>query len=841
MRKISTIFHLFFIWALIIFFSPIAYSVDGEHENIKTEFKFATLAHETGDPDSYTLACLDSNLIPVPEQIEELKKRKQFNPIRNWLRKELLEKADNEEASGTLHVETREHTDGSNYYLVRLYAKPIISSAEHFTTRIWGGSKRQIADLQYSASMLIFPRPPTTQALAYLFGGWRQLYNSHAVIHDWGLRLAATKAIFSDKNIKTLLGKNNFDSNPTSRKEKKQRLAPIESFALEVGTEGLQTLTVLPKYALQANFKRLVVGSDTYKFFLPEVGDGKRGDTISSLVNMANYLFRVYRDERTIHPKLQYYLDDEITDPVRIKELNKHLSAILTSSTVDQVLFPSDDIWKSYGNKPQFSYQKSTSKGDLFKVFKGKKITLNSLVSIKKARSKTSHDEIVSRLVYSLPIEVGEEFFRFDRGRWFKVASTRFNAIIRKMRDPDVKVNIETLLPYTLEDAIGEEDKFGGLYQEDRYNRRVVASLAGKKQNGVLLDRLNIYFSGKGNKFEFGDLLLYGDKGQNYIVHVKRKEAGDIDHHRAQVERCAEYLATELNKKNAKNILLLGCVNGLYIEYGVPITGKKTKHLTLGSIFKEKFTTEKRGKSAWNNYLTTKIFNNTKGEASAPEGKLRILLRKVDLSFFENHQEELIVALDALHDCCNQEKKLATPRIQEFFDSIRQLIEIREILLPSGVLTTATRKKTTIVLAVIDDRQIEPIRKADKALKEKKSKKDKEEFTKKVEELKAKDRMKEGELFHKQQLWGLDRTRQLVQKFGFKFNLVVINENNERPNWDAFGSTKVDTSPEDIDEDSDQKDKNHTTKKMKALAKNLKKKGKVIIQQMITKIILMKE
>jgi len=291
--------HLCLLWFTLVNFISSIYCTDEEHgtkgqpvaSSKNTELNFASLSHDAGDPDAYTLVCLDSALIPSSEKLDSLKKNKELNPIRNWVRKELLEKTEKDDALEKLYVETREYAGGNNYYLVRLYLKPDISPSEYFTTRLWGGSVRQISDHQYSASMLIFPQPSSTQALAYLLGGWRQLCNPHAVIHDWGLRLAATRVIFSDENIKSLLGKNNFDSNPTSRREKKQRLAPIESFALEVGTEGLQTLTVLPKYALKANWKRLVVGSDTYRFFLPGAETGKKGDTIGSLVKMANYLY----------------------------------------------------------------------------------------------------------------------------------------------------------------------------------------------------------------------------------------------------------------------------------------------------------------------------------------------------------------------------------------------------------------------------------------------------------------------------------------------------------------------------------------------------------------------
>lgn len=805
-----------------------------------TKFKFTGLTHEKGDPESYTLMCLDSGLIPASEKLEKLKKNTEFEPIKNWLRKELLENSKHDDSAKKLRVVTRELAGGNNYYLVWLHLKPQVSASEHFTTRLWGGTIRHIEEHEYSASMLIFPQSSSTQALVYLLGEWSQLLNPHAVIHDWGLRLAATQAIFSDENIKILLGKNNFDPNPTSRREKKQRLAPIESFALEVGTEGLQSLTVLPKYALGAKHQRLVVGSDWYNFFLSEVEEGKKGDTVSSLVSMANYLYGVYRNDRKIHPKLQDYLDDEVTDLETITALNQRLSYILPTDAAKLKVFPVDTLWKYYGRSPEFSYNTNKRKKYLLEAFKGQNVTLDSLVSIKKAKKKTKYKEPISRMIYSLPIEFNEGFYRFDRGRWFKVASTRFNPIIRKMRHPSIKTTLEALSPYTLEDAMGDDSKEdGGHYQEDRYNRRVIAELAGKKQSGILLDRLNVYFSGQGNKFEFGDILLHDDKGQYHIIHVKRKEAGDIDHHRAQVERCAEYLATELKKENAKDLLLQGCVNGLYLRHGVAIKKVKGqgKRLTRGDTFKKVFANKKRGKKQWETYLKNDIFHNAKGQSSSLLGKFKIALRKINLGFFENHQEELIVALDALYDCkSDKDENLTGEEIQDFFEALKQLIKIKTVLFPKGVLTEAIRKKTTLVMAVIDDRQIESIREVHKAIKkiEQKKKDNKSKKTKTLEELKlklqeitTKDRSSETEVFKKQQLWGLDRTRQLVQKYGFHFNLTVINENTERPDWDAFGSTLENTSIEEGGESTPEETGTKSVPQKKTVQSKTGKKGSV--------------
>ena len=823
------------------------------------KFKFADLAHEEKDPETYTLMCLDSSLIPASQKVDDFTKRKEFNPVKTWLRKELLEKLEesdeDDESPKELSVDTQKHGKGSVWYLVSLYDKPRISPSEHLTARLLKKAEKQevseSASSIYSASMFIFPQSGSTYSLVYLLGNWSQLLNPYTVIHDWGLRLAASQTIFSDKNIKQILGKNNFDPNPTTRREKKQRLGSIETFVLEVGTEGLQSLTILPAYAKGTDNQRLVVGSDWYKFFLPKAGEEGKGDTINSLVKMANYLFDIYTDNLVIHPKLQAYLDEQENDTKKIGKLNEQLAVVLSSADTELKVFPADNIWKSYGRGASFSYKKNKRMKHLLKALEGQNPTLDSLITIKKWGKEDEYQEPLGRIIYSLPIEFEKEFYRFDRGRWFKVASSRFGAIIKKMRSPSVKVSLDALVPYTLEDAEGAQGK-DKLYQEARYNRRVVAQLTGKKHKGILLDRLNIYFEGTGNNFEFGDMLLYDDKKQYYIVHVKRREAGDIDHHRAQVERCAEYLATELKKENAKTLLLQGCVNQLYMQHDISINKAKGqgKRLTHGNYFEKAFAAAKRAKKeTWDDYLKKKVFSGKDKTVN----KLREALKEIDLNSFETHLDELIVALDALYDCVQEDEDtgITKEQVEEFLEAIKQLIEVQNILFPSGVLEEKTRKKITIVMAIVDDRKIEVIRQAHKDLEKakqdeakaaktkaqtkgkvakdgKKTLSEVEKATKKVEELKKGDRSKEEEVFKKQQLWGLDRTLQLVQKHGFKFNLTIINENTDRENWDAFGSTEEDVVPEDTsDEDSGEEDeatKKAAPKKQQAAKKAVGKK-----------------
>lgn len=875
----------FFFLLLYVFSSLNVYALEEREEgNFSSStpkshvFKFSELSHEDGDPESYTLVCLDSTLIPHSKKAQDLTHRKEFNPVKDWIRLELLKEieeekgplkkiqdeqeseAEDESSNSSSEVSnqpiksyTRKRilslksgkAEETSYYVISLSLESSVTTAENFTKRLLKEKLLNQKRNQYRSSIIIFPQEKSTHALAYVFGKWSQLLNHYALMPDWGLRVAASKDIFSERSVKALGRKESALSNPTSRIETKHRLAYFEDFDCEIGTDGLERFTFLPQYAEGTSCERLVKAKEEwFKFFLPcSEEDEEKGDTLGSLVHMVSYFYAVSHPFK-IHERLQRYIDEEVSDGKILEGLIKHFLGTLKRNP-KFILLPSQYIWRSYGTRPSFSYGKNQDQKYLWQALEGEDFNLDSLVSIKKSRRKEIYEEPLYVLMSSLPIEWQREFYRFDRGRWFKIAASRFNLIIDLMRDPRIKTHMKTLPPYILEDALGEGG--GGLYQEDCYNRRVIASLPKGKQKGLLLDRLNIYLGGRGNQFEFGDILLYGSNKKYYIVHVKRRESEAMDHHRAQVERSAEYLATELRKENAETLLLQGCVKGVYLKHGIDAKKEKKqgKRLTHSAYFEDRFKENKKGKKkSWKNYLRDSIFHNTQEEAPTTLGQLKILLKSIDIDFFEPHQKELIVALDALKDCA-EKKKLSKEDVEDFLEAIKQLISIKEILFPSGLLKEETRKNIVLVMAVIDDRRIEPIRKAieevEKEKKKEEENKDKrkesslEKKKQELEDLKKKDRKKEESLFKKQHLWGLNRTRQLVQKLGFQFNLVVINENEERENWDAFGEVKdKEKSTEDVlqeeekdtppgpalnEESSDTEDTDLKSKKRKKSAK----------------------
>lgn len=805
-------------------------------------FDFNALAHEEGDPDTYTLVCLDTALIPESAQVRALKaERAALSDVKNWLNRKLLRKlnyievedeASDEESDthdvsvmGRIESIRKQDCKGRAYYVVRLFTTKGPSSAECLVSRLYGDAPK-IETEEFSSAMIIIP--PTrgssdTRVLAYLLGSnWNQLCNPHAIVYDWGLRIAVSEEICREEKIKRILGKNNFDANPRTLHERKQFLAPIEAFTLEVGTEGLQSLTVLPLYETVkgSRCQRLMSGRDTLKFSLPQQVSGGSESTVAALFAMADYMHHVFQLGKT-HPKFRLFIDSEVTESEVVERLDGIINDLLHDPAARDKIFQADTIWKLYGTSPFFPTSGDPENKDFFTVMQ-EVVSIHSEIGIRSHRAKIIHKEHLGRLICTLPLEdpTTNAFYRFDRGRWFKVDSSRFDKIIEVLRKHEVPLSLPALSAYTIDDAReGSQKRLGqGVnYKEAIYNRRIVQALDPRK--GVLLDRINVSLGGVGNQFEFGDVLLRGDNGEYYIIHVKRKGAGDFSHHRTQVERCADYLGTELAKESAKDLLLKGCIDGMYTKFGIPTNKAKGQkdRLTHGDYFKKLI---RRGtREAFDRYLQRIL--DPKFSKNSSQKSLKDNLQKfqsIELAFFEQYPDELIIVLDALYDCA-EKRPISEEEISGFIGAVKQSIEARNVLFPSGPLKRDIKKKVHIVMAIIDDRKIDKILEAEQDVQKAQESasqtvKQKSGRTIALGEAKeilkaAKDDSRENEtpLFHKQDLWGLDHTRKIVQKQGFHFNLVVINE-AFREGWDVFGEIKGDLSDsvDDAQESSSSKD-----------------------------------
>ncbi|MBL8676003.1 MAG: hypothetical protein JNJ47_01045 [Alphaproteobacteria bacterium] len=501
-------------------------------------------------------------------------------------------------------------------------------------------------------------------------------------------------------------------------------------------------------------------------------------------------------------------MDNESRKEV-VGALSEKLLTLILSKEAKYNLFLHDWIWSLFDTKAlRFGEAATTQIHDHLSSVK----TLQSPIKITAVKGNRSSYEPVGRLLYSLPIEHEGHFYRYDRGMWFDVDASRFEAIKRVMRSFKKSSQDLGLPEYCLDDLMGDRKD----YPEFRYNKRAVRHLNSlPNHQAYLIDRLNIPLKkGGGHIFEFGDIFLIKNK-QYYIIHVKRADANALSHHREQVERSADYLTT-LDREANTSFFLKASIKDLLREHGI----KKPKKQE--GLFQKNL----KGRHADSRRLEV-ILATPEAEPTEKNAKtlftfkrfiLRILGETDSIAFFNEHLNAFCEALDFLF-LCVQEGKINLDRessdietqIKRFIERARFAIEGGNALFSNGLLKKSNQKKVTFVLAVVDDRGVEQfvdteIKKEDKNLKKDQAKKivldrfrnDQSRFIEHVKQDKA------NSLFNSQDLWGLDRTRMAVQKQGFPFLLIVTNEYKDET-WDAFGP--IGDSLEEEEEAREEKEK----------------------------------
>ncbi len=124
--------------------------------------------------------------------------------------------------------------------------------------------------------------------------------------------------------------------------------------------------------------------------------------------------------------------------------------------------------------------------------------------------------------------------------------------------------------------------------------------------------------------------------------------------------------------------------------------------------------------------------------------ELKDFLKSCNMSFSVNYKAQFIKLIDALRDC-NKTRRLSSRGIDNALIAGQQAIELNERLFKQAT-SSRGRKKIRLVMAVIDDRAIA-----------------------KEKEGADVSSIRDTELFHLQDLWGLDKTSRYVQKCGFTF------------------------------------------------------------------------
>lgn len=784
------------------------------------KLNFSELSFYINDPDSYTVYLADRSRVP-PRTTLPLTIPERYTP---YFRTDLFEEGKasfSQTSPQSAKKWIRISKSPDNSFLIARLMMPNSSSAERFLERISTplsaseqneqlpeeGQTAGLGDLSFSGGMIIFPQNERYATIFTLGNAWKTLLNPYVIVPRWGLRVVASENFCDPHKIREIGASYFRNPIPSKRKERSAEVEDISRFGIEVASEGIESLRVRPDSSY--GMKRIVKGSDYVNFCVTKRDKTNPDTTFASLQRVSTYFFNLsMEDSFAIHKNLRCFVDDEVRNEGLVSALSEKLLRVIRSEedkyNPKHTLFLHDWIWSLFDTKVlRFGEGKTTQIHDHFSSVE----TLQSQIKINTVKGNRFSYEPVGKLLYSLPIEHEDRFYRYDRGMWFYVDASRFEAIKKVMRSYKKSSQDLGLPEYYLDDLMGDRTD----YPELRYNKRAVRHLNSLGHQAYLIDRLNIPLKkGGGHIFEFGDIFLIKNK-QYYIIHVKRADANDLSHHREQVERSADYLTTLDRKANA-SFFLEASIKDLLSKHKLEESKNKNSQ----------FQNDLKGPHAKSRCLED-ILATPEGEPVETSAKalftfknlvLKVLGETNSVAFFNQHVDAFCEALDVLFLCVqedlNKELSSTETQISSFVERARLAIEGGTALFSNGLLKKSNQKKVTIVLAIVDDRGVEQfvdteIKKEDKKLERRQAKKivldrfrnDQSRFI----ELAKQDRTRP--LLYSQDLWGLDRTRMVVQKQGFPFLLVVTNEYKDET-WDAFGS--IGGSLEEAEEAKEEKE-----------------------------------
>lgn len=718
-------------------------------------------------PDTYTLFMIDSTLISSASTTSWNQHPSFQNTGPHFLRPSIAEDKDMSFATTEQEAQQKKQwilqcektipgSQEEKYYIVQLFKKreEQKTGPAYFIKSLTEGYVAPLNGFEFQAALVIFPYRHQ-KAMVYGLGYWRTLLNPDCIIPQWGLRLATSGQICNPSRVKTVSADHYRTANPFSRREKAADLQPIETFGLEVGSEGLETIALMPNKSVKTH--HVLEAANYLQFTVNPTDQATLEQTIQSLNTIATYFFTLTTlPTFHIHSRMREFIDDEIKDESLIRALNGRLETLFKLAGSSTFMLH-NTLWREMNSK-KLSFGPDKKHSIFEALFPTPQVSLPKKIAVWTAKRAEPKEFDVHKIFYSLPFEHEGKFYRFDRNHWYQVEPSRFEGIKRILRKTKQDSSTLWLPQYSLTDTERSTEQKKADYKEAKYNLRAVQTInQNPEYQAILLDRINISLGEAGHKFEFADLLVIHNN-IIHIVHVKREGASALSHHREQAERSADFLATELTKKNAHELLLKGLINGLYQENGLSITKdkKQGKRITKGTEFLNYYNSLRSQDNLVSALETAPIQNQDLRNFTQQALKL------LDKEFFKKYPVELISALDALWDCiCHKRAHLSDETIHNFLESMKQAIEVRRILFPNGMLKKDDLKRIKVVLAVIDDHDVEST-------------------------LKNKKQNNQRAIFKNQDLWGLDRTRTIVEKTGLGFALIVINE-HKTDTWDAFG------------------------------------------------------
>jgi len=625
-------------------------------------------------------------------------------------------------------------------------------------------------ELEYTASMLLFPvLNEPNKMLSYLLGTWPSLLNTSSIVPWFGLKIVASIGVAStleDKNneltsIKEVVTETHRQAKPIRGSGKQQKgLGAVRDFDIDPASDGLEKVRLKPV----KNWGRaLLDGDDFLKFHLATKGQ-KDFDNSQSMYEVAREAYKHY-SESAIHKDFTPFLDEPVVGENKIK-----LDTLLKNN------------WKKYFDKDQLLYLhwsfwfRARGESDISSILT--KIRKDPLITIVIGGQKYNP----LQLIRSLPIQSGKDFYWFDRGSWYRILPTRFRAIRKRIDEITVEQEDLFLPDYEI-DTTEQGDTQSKDYKELAYNKSIIETMKAQIGPGkpiaeaVLLDRENARLGGTGNQFEFSDIFMQLADKKYYLIHVKRENAREFDHHRTQAERCALFLGQNLDRWILPGLLITGILQDFYKKHiNLPIKTSpdpknpknvKQTEQSWSSTFKDKFKdirkeflssieskTKKQKSNEFINMVYKKILNVNKGTRKLIKKIVEHTEIKSLIARFQPYEDALFRCFDAIEDLISYSKIISDSEktsgsiesvniefIKGLFEQALAFLEKHPSLAKKhkGVLSQNARKNITIVQAIV---------------------KDGSESTK----------------FNKQRLWGVDQTRKIIEKEGFNFKVVFIKD-----------------------------------------------------------------
>lgn len=76
--------------------------------------------------------------------------------------------------------------------------------------------------------------------MIYTFGdAWKSLLNHYVIFPRWGLRIVSSKIFFNPSTVREISARYYRNAIPSMHKERSAKVANLETFSIEVGSEGI--------------------------------------------------------------------------------------------------------------------------------------------------------------------------------------------------------------------------------------------------------------------------------------------------------------------------------------------------------------------------------------------------------------------------------------------------------------------------------------------------------------------------------------------------------------------------------------------------------------------------